>query len=96
MLLSGVTGSLPNVEYTVAIEWGYYAFIFLSGTCLLIGLLGDRFYDDRRSVALSRLAILSRIYYPAFVLAVVLIYYLKFRQAFRPLPARCRLRRRGS
>ncbi|MDQ6636287.1 MAG: ABC transporter substrate-binding protein [Candidatus Dormibacteraeota bacterium] len=79
VLLSGVTGSLPNVEYTVAIEWGYYAFIFLSGTCLLIGLLGDRYYDDRRTVALNRLAFLSRLYYPAFVIAVVLIYYFKFR-----------------
>lgn len=79
VLLSGVTGSLPSVEYTVAIEWGFYAFILLSGTRLLIGLLGDRFYEDRRTMALTRLTVASRIYYPAFVIAVALIYYLRFR-----------------
>jgi ABC-type branched-subunit amino acid transport system substrate-binding protein len=78
VLLSSVTSALPQVGYTVAIEWGFYAFIFLSATCILIGLIGDRLYEQRRFSDLRRLDILARIYYPAFVVLVVLAYFLHF------------------
>lgn len=74
VLLTSVTGALPQVGYTVAIEWGFYAFIFLAATCVLIALAGDRLYEERRLSDLRRLDIFSRIYYPAFILFVVLIY----------------------
>jgi hypothetical protein len=79
VLLNSATSSLPNIDYTVGIEWGYWAFIFLSGTCIIIGLLADRYHEMRRTVALRRLTIGSRIYYPLFIIVVVLIYYLTFR-----------------
>lgn len=78
VLLTSVTGALPQVGYTVAIEWGFYSFIFLSATCILIGLAGDRLYEERRLSDLRRLDIFSRIYYPAFILVVVLIYALTY------------------
>ena len=79
VLLSTVTSGLPQVGYTVAIEWGFYAFIFLSATCIVIGLIGDRLYEQRRFSDLRRLDIFARIYYPTFIIVVVLAYFLHFR-----------------
>ena len=41
VLLASVTQVLPQIGYTVAIEWGFYAFIVLSAFCIIVGLLGD-------------------------------------------------------
>jgi hypothetical protein len=62
----------------VAIEWGFYAFIFLSATCILIGLVGDWLYEARRYSELRRLDQFSHFFYPAFVLVVVLFYVVQF------------------
>ncbi len=78
VLLASVTGVLPQVGYTVAIEWGFYAFIFLCATCIIIGLAGDWLYEQRRLTELRRLDLFSRIYYPAFVLLVVLAYVVRY------------------
>jgi hypothetical protein len=78
VILSTVTGVLPQVGYTVAIEWGFYAFILLSATCIIFALLGDTLYDQRRLSELRRLDLISRIFYPAFVLVVVLAYVFRY------------------
>jgi hypothetical protein len=78
VLLSAVTSTLPQVGYNVAIEWGFYAFIFLSSICILIGLIGDRLYEQRRFTDLRRLDIFARVFYPMYVLVVVLAYVVHF------------------
>lgn len=78
VLLSTVTSSLPDVGYTVAIEWGFYAFLLLSSICILIGLVGDRWYEARHLMRVRRLVVGSRIFYPAYVLAVVALYAWNF------------------
>jgi branched-chain amino acid transport system substrate-binding protein len=78
VLLNNVTSSLPDVGYTVAIEWSFYAFIFLCFTCIVIGLIGERLYDEKRQLALKNLTWAARIYYPVFVAAVVLAYFVKY------------------
>ena len=79
VLLSTVTSGLPQIGYTVAIEWGFYAFIFLSAVCIVIGLIGDRLYEQRRFSDLRRLEIFARLFYPAYIIVVVLAYFLRFR-----------------
>ena len=74
VLLTTVTAVLPQVGYTVAIEWGFYAFIFLSAICIIIGLVGDWLYEDRRYSELRKLDRFSHIFYPLFLLAVVAAY----------------------
>ncbi len=78
VLLSTVTAVLPQVGYTVAIEWGFYAFILLSAICIIIGLAGDWFYEERRYSELRKLDRFSHIFYPAFVAAIVLAYVVRF------------------
>ena len=75
VLLASVTSVLPQVGYTVAIEWGFYAFILLCAICIIVSLAGDWLYDQRRLTELRRLDLFSRIFYPAFVLVVVLAYF---------------------
>jgi hypothetical protein len=78
VLLTSVTSVLPQVGYTVAIEWVFYAFIFLSAICIIIGLVGDRLYDERRYGELRRLDLFSHIFYPVFVAGVVLAYVVRY------------------
>lgn len=79
VLLTNVTGSLPDIGYAVALEWAYYAFMFLVGTCVFISLAGAWLEEHGNTRAWNRLALASRVYYPVFCLAVLLVYFLQLR-----------------
>ncbi len=74
VLLVEVTSSLPNVGYTVAIQWGYYIFILLAAGCVLVGILGDRYHERGETAALRRLDRISRLTFPAVAAVTVLAY----------------------
>ncbi|MDN3292826.1 ABC transporter substrate-binding protein [Streptomyces ficellus] len=74
VLLTNVTSSLPDVGYTVALEWAYYAFMFLVGTCVFISLAGAWIDEHDNVPAWNRLQVVSRVYYPVFCVAVLLVY----------------------
>lgn len=78
VLLTSVTSSLPDIGYSVAIEWAYYAFMFLVGTCVFISLASAWLVEHDNVRAWNRLAHLSRIYYPVFCLGVSLAYVIHF------------------
>ncbi|NUT50021.1 MAG: ABC transporter substrate-binding protein, partial [Saccharothrix sp.] len=78
VLLNNVTSQLPSVSYTVALEWGYYAFILLAVGCVLIAMLRKRLASVRRDDAERRLGRAARIGYPAYLLAVLATYLLVF------------------
>ena len=78
VLLTSVTSVLPQIGYTVAIEWGFYAFILLSAICIIIGLVGDWLYEQGRYQELRRLDLFSHLFYPAFIVVVVLAYVYRF------------------
>ncbi|HEX6341044.1 ABC transporter substrate-binding protein [Umezawaea sp.] len=78
VLLNNVTSQLPSVSYTVALEWGYYAFILLAATCVLIAMLRKRLASTRRAVAERRLTRAARVGYPLYLLGVVLTYVVAF------------------
>ncbi|MDI1290043.1 MAG: hypothetical protein PSX37_08880, partial [bacterium] len=74
VMLNSVTSSLPDVDYTVAIEWAYYAFILLSGLCIFGALLGRRYTEDRQLAKARNLDRVLRIGYPTFVLGIAIAY----------------------
>ncbi|WP_028814757.1 ABC transporter substrate-binding protein [Streptomyces flavidovirens] len=78
VLLTSVTNSLPDIGYTVALEWAYYTFMFLVGTCVFISLAGAWLQEHHNIRAWNRLALVSRVYYPVFCLAVLLAYLVHF------------------
>jgi ABC-type branched-subunit amino acid transport system substrate-binding protein len=78
VMLNSVTSSLPAVDYTVAIQWAYYAFILLSGLCVLGALIGRQLTESRQLARVRVLDRVMRIGYPAFILSVVAAYALTF------------------
>jgi ABC-type branched-subunit amino acid transport system substrate-binding protein len=78
VMLNSVTSSLPSVDYTVAIEWAYYAFLLLAGLCILSTLVGRQLTEDRQLAKVRTLDRVMRIGYPLYVGAVVLAYAVLF------------------
>lgn len=78
VLLSGISGLLPDVGYTVAIEWAYYVFIVLSGLCILVALVGGRLQENRQYSEMKTLDRIARIGYPLAIAATVATYYVRF------------------
>lgn len=78
VMLNSVTGSLASVEYTVAIEWAYYAFIALSGIILLLTLIGRHLQEQRRLASLRKLVTFSRIFFVVYVAMTTLAYVIAF------------------
>jgi hypothetical protein len=78
VMLNSVTSSLPSVDYTVAIEWAYYAFILLAGLSILGTLIGRQLTEDRQLARVRTLDRVLRIGYPLYVLAVVVAYAVAF------------------
>ena len=78
VLLQAVSSSLPEIGYTVAIEWGYYVYIALSAVLVMINIVIDRWYKRKRYVAVRRLEIAARVFYPVVILSVIAIYTLTF------------------
>jgi ABC-type branched-subunit amino acid transport system substrate-binding protein len=79
VMLGTVTRSLVNVDYTVAIEWAYYAFIALSVIMVVIALIGRKKSEKRKLAAVRGLKQFARIFYAVFVLATVLAYVVAFK-----------------
>lgn len=78
VMLGAVTSSLPQVDYTVAIEWAFYTFIGLSVASVLVTLVGRRLVDQRQLAGVRILERISRIIYPLAILVVALAYWIKF------------------
>jgi branched-chain amino acid transport system substrate-binding protein len=75
VLLSSVISVLPDVGYTVAIEWAFYGFILLSALCILVALIGGRLNEAKQISEMRTLDIGARIGYPILVGLGVLGYW---------------------
>ncbi len=78
VLLQSISGNLPDVGYTVAIEWGFYIYIALSALLVLVNITIDRWYKARRYAAAAQLDRTARIVYPLVILVVVTAYAVRF------------------
>lgn len=78
VLLQSVAGNLPNVGYTVAIEWGYYVYIGLSALLVLINITIERWYKAKRFAAVRQLDRFARILYTSVLLVVIAAHAVRF------------------
>jgi ABC-type branched-subunit amino acid transport system substrate-binding protein len=78
VLLQSISSNLPDIGYTVAIEWGYYAYIGLSAVLVLINITIDRWYKAKRFAAVRQLDRIARVVYPVVLLVVVAAYAIRF------------------
>jgi hypothetical protein len=74
VLLQSLAGNLPDVGYTVALEWGYYVYIGLSALLVLINITIERWYKAKRFAAVQQLDRFARIFYPSVLLGVIAAY----------------------
>jgi branched-chain amino acid transport system substrate-binding protein len=78
VLLQSVSGNLPDVGYTVAIEWVYYVYIGLSALLVLLNITIERWYKAKRFAAVRQLDWFARILYPSVLLVVMAAYAVHF------------------
>jgi len=78
VLLSTVVSVLPDVGYTVSIEWAFYGFILLSALCILVALIGGRLNESKQLTEMRILDWVARIGYPVLVGLVVLGYWIVY------------------
>ncbi|HYJ13537.1 MAG TPA: ABC transporter substrate-binding protein [Thermomicrobiales bacterium] len=78
VLLQGISGRLPAIGYTVAIEYWFYVFIFISAAIILLGIVIDRFEKAKRPGTVRHIEVAARIVYPVIIMGVALGYYLRF------------------
>jgi hypothetical protein len=78
VLLQEVTSSLSNVDYNVAIQWAYYAFILISTGVVLESLLGHRLVEAGKLTEAHRLDVAVRVLYPLTVVGIGFFYWYTF------------------
>ncbi len=78
VLLGAISSQLPDIGYTVAIEWGFYVYIGLSAALVLFNIIVERLYKGKRYTIVRRLDYAARIVYPAVVLGVVAMYVIQY------------------
>ncbi|MGC4192940.1 MAG: ABC transporter substrate-binding protein [Thermomicrobiales bacterium] len=74
VMLNSISNQLPDIGYTVAIEWGYYVYIALSAVLVLLTIAVDRSYKAKRIARVRRLDTFIRSMYPLAILIVVGFY----------------------
>lgn len=78
VLLSAIYAGLPEVGYTVAIEYGFYLFFVLALGSVFLALIGSRLYKSGNEEVLIKLDLAARIAFPVIVLLVVAWYVVQF------------------
>ncbi|MFT4039943.1 MAG: ABC transporter substrate-binding protein, partial [Thermomicrobiales bacterium] len=78
VMLQSISSNLPDVGYTVAIEWGYYLYIGLSAVLVLVNITIERWYKAKRYAAVEQLDRIARVMYPMVILLVVAAYAVRF------------------
>ncbi len=78
VLLGAIYASLPEVGYTVAIEYGFYLFFMLSLAAVFLALIGSRLYKSGNEELLIKLDLGARIAFPVIVLVAIAWYVVQF------------------
>ncbi len=78
VMLSSLSGQLPDIGYTVAIEWGFY--VYMGGVALLVllNIAVDRSYKTKRFVQVKKLEAIIRISFPVVVIGTITAYASRF------------------
>ena len=78
VLLGAIYASLPEVGYTVAIEYGFYLFFALALGAVFLALIGSRLYKSGNEEILHKLDLGARIAFPVIVLVVIAWYAVQY------------------
>jgi len=78
VMLNSVSSQLPEIGYTVAIEWGFYVYFAISTLMLLLNVAVERNFKAKRYRRVQRLDMLIRTMFPVTVLLTIVGYWIKY------------------
>ena len=80
VLLVGVNNQLPEVGYTVALEYFFYFFFGLSLFAISVAIIADRLKLKGHKLIAERIDLATRIIYVLIIVMTVFVYWLAFRE----------------
>ncbi|HWV35376.1 MAG TPA: ABC transporter substrate-binding protein [Thermomicrobiales bacterium] len=78
VMLGAISNQLPDIGYTVSIEWGYYLYIALAAVLVFLNIAVDRSFKAKRFARVRKLDILIRVIYPVAIIITVSVYWFKY------------------
>jgi len=78
VMLGAIANQLPDIGYTVAIEWGFYLYIALAAALVLLNIAVDRSFKAKRFARVKKLDFVIRTIYPTAILITVGVYWFKY------------------
>ena len=74
VLLLSINNQLPEVGYTIALEYTFYVFFFLCVFSIVITTIGEKLDKAGRKKAVQRLNLFARVFFPFIVLVTVAVF----------------------
>ena len=81
VLLLSINNQLPEVGYTIALEYTFYVFFFLCVFSIVITTLGEKLEKAGRKEAVQRLNLFARVFFPIVVLLCVAAFGTNYSQS---------------
>lgn len=78
VMLGAIANQLPDIGYTVAIEWGFYLYIALAAALVLLNIAVDRSFKAKRFARVKKLDFVIRTIYPTAIFLTVAVYWFKY------------------
>ncbi|MEA3336373.1 MAG: ABC transporter substrate-binding protein [Chloroflexota bacterium] len=78
VLLGNISDRLPDIGYTVAIEYGFYFFFALALGAVVVAIIGNRWSVEGETTRIRQLNLFTRFLFPVLVFAVVLVYVVQY------------------
>ena len=74
VLLLSINNQLPEIGYTIALEYTFYVFFFLCVFSIVITTIGEKLDKAGRKKAVQRLNLFARVFFPIVVLVTVAVF----------------------
>jgi len=82
VLLLAINNQLPEIGYTIALEYTFYVFFFLCVFSIVITTIGEKLEKSGRKNAVHRLNLFARIFFPIVVLTAVVVFGVIYSNSF--------------
>ena len=74
VLLLAINNQLPEIGYTIALEYTFYVFFFLCVFSIVITTIGEKLEKSGRKTAVWRLNLFARVFFPLVVLVSAAVF----------------------
>jgi branched-chain amino acid transport system substrate-binding protein len=74
VLLLAINNQLPEIGYTIALEYTFYVFFFLCVFSIVITTIGEKLDKAGRKKAVQRLNLFARVFFPIIVLVTIAVF----------------------